>query len=334
MTATTINSDSQLMATETGQELDSPVSYEDDFSEDAVVFTPLEVDFGKIGRLASGDGDKDPIDPHSTCEEVRKTYAELISHARVRAALKRPIRLCKFRDAPACLMVLEIEFPETKQTREWPKFSRFKAVDVTVEFKDAAASPEPDLEVLMFCPEKYAGVPMQVTHVYATKVGGGFEALPSIAVKPYIGVERTHSRSFTTTSAVSIEGRTVRMGDKSTIIKWQLKEDKVRQQGVPKEVRLVMAIVNPGERAFQLKLNFSAYLSFGQIEFGVKKSKPAVAATVDPQALREQSLNGKLGPAFGQIWQCLADNADLETIDLRQLTNLEGSTVGLTWIPY
>jgi hypothetical protein len=87
--------------------------YEDDLSEDAILVTPFEVCPTSLGEL-SGRGDES-VDPDSPCEEEGETYSYMIKNARVRAAIKRPIQLCKYVGSPVCLMVLEIEFSETNE---------------------------------------------------------------------------------------------------------------------------------------------------------------------------------------------------------------------------
>ena len=85
-------------STETGdlQEIGPSVS-DHDLSEDSVLITPFEIATGTtFGELVGGSSEDESIDPNSTCDEEGETYAEMISHARMRAALKRPIRLCKF----------------------------------------------------------------------------------------------------------------------------------------------------------------------------------------------------------------------------------------------
>jgi hypothetical protein len=306
--------------------------YDDDLSEDSVLITPFEVSTGTLGELSRGSSKDETIDPNSTCddEEGDTSYAYLISHARVRAALKRPIRLCKFYGVPTCLMVLEIELFETKRTRQAPRLFRFKAVDVTVEFKDAAGMSKLGPEIVMFCPENYMGEPTVVTHSYSTTLGASIDASNALPVGPSVGLHRTHAEHFTKSCKSSITGRTLRMGSKTSIVRWEIKEDEALRQGVPKQLRFVMAVKNPAERAFNMKLNFSAYLGFNDVEFRVKKKQSVLSTRVDPVMLRERALTDENGPEFGRVWQCLADDADLTTIKLEELTNLEGSTVGRT----
>jgi hypothetical protein len=319
---------------ETGdlQEIGSSVSdhYDDDLSEDSVLITPFEISTGTLGELAGGSSEDESINPNSTYDEEGETYAAMISHARVRAALKRPIRLCKFYGVPTCLMVLEIELLETKRTRQMPRLLRFKAVDVTVEFEDAAGVSRLDPEILMFCPERYTGRPTVITHSYSTTVRASLDASNALPAGPSVGLHRTHASHFAESCESSITGRTLRMGSRTSIVKWEIEEDDALRQGVPKQLRFVMAVKNPAERAFNMKLNFSAYLGFNDLEFRVNKKQSVLSTRIDPVMLRERALGDENGPEFGRAWQCTADDTDLSSFRLEKLTNLEGSTVGRT----
>jgi hypothetical protein len=72
--------------------------YDDDLSEEAILVTPFDVVPTSLGEL-SGGGDEG-VDPDSLCEEEGETYSYMIKNARVRAALKRPIRLLQVRRQP------------------------------------------------------------------------------------------------------------------------------------------------------------------------------------------------------------------------------------------
>lgn len=324
---------SPLIMTQDLQELESspPEPYDDDFSEETVLITSFEVSPGTVGELAGGGSDDESTDPNSICIQEGETYADMISHTRVRAALKRPIRLCKFYGVSACLMVLEIEFLETKHTRQMPRLLRFKAVDITVEFKDAAGSPKLGPEIVMFCPQNYAGEPTVVEHSYSTTAGASIGVSTGVLFEPKVEMHRTHDEKFAKSSSCSITGHALHMGDKASIIKWQLQEDEALRQGVPNQLKFVMAVQNPDDRAFSMKFNFSAYLGFIGLEFQVKKKQNVVSTRVDPKILRERAMNDEHGPAYGQIRQCLADDADLASVKLEELTNLKGSTVGKTY---
>ena len=91
-----------------------------------------------------------------------------------------------------------------------------------------------------------------------------------------------------------------------------------------------MAVTSPEENAFNMKLNFSANLGFGDVQFKVKKSQRVMTTRVDPRALREQAANHSLGEAAGRAWQCAVDEEEVKVTDLETLTNLKGSTVGKT----
>jgi hypothetical protein len=323
---------SASLATETGglPEIEFPIPehYDDDLSEESVLISPFEIS-GTLGEL-SGGGDNQRIDADSTGDGEDETYAEMISHTRVRAALKRPIQLCKFYGVPTCLMVLEIELLETKRTRQMPRLLRFKTVDITVEFKDADGVSKLGPDVVMFCPEKYTGTPTVVMHSSSTTIEASITASDALPVGPHIGLHQTHASHFARSCNSSITGRALRKAGKTSILKWEIKEDEALRQGVPKQLKLVMAVKNPGERAFNMKLNFSGYLGFNDLEFRVNKKQAVLSTRVDPVVLRERARDDENGPEFGRIWQCLADDADLGSIKLEELTNLEGSTVGRT----
>lgn len=115
-------------------------------------------------------------------------------------------------------------------------------------------------------------------------------------------------------------------------MKWEIQEDQALRQGVPKQLRFVMAVKNPAERAFNMKLNFSAYLGFNDLELRANKKQSILSTRVDPVALRERALGDENGPKFGRAWQCTADDTDLSSFKLEELTNLEGSTVDKTLV--
>lgn len=188
---------------EVGPSISDP--YDDDLSEDSVLITPFEISTSTFGKLAGGSSEDESIDPNSTCDEEGETYAEIISHARVRAALKRPIRLCKFYGVPTCLMVLEIELLETRHTRQMPRLLRFKAVDVAVEFKDAAGVSRLGPEILMFCLEICTGKPTVITHSYSTTVGASLDVSNALPAGPSIGLHRTHASHFAETANQALQ---------------------------------------------------------------------------------------------------------------------------------
>ncbi|CZR67372.1 uncharacterized protein PAC_17271 [Phialocephala subalpina] len=254
----------------------------------------------------------------------------MISHTRVRAALKRPIKLCKYAGVPVCVMILEIEFPETKRYRRMTRLVRFKSVEVTAEFRDAEGESKLGPEIIMFCPESYAGKPTFVLHSYHTAIGTSINTSSAIPVGLSVGIQRSHTEHFSKTCHVGIEGRAPRMGQRNPIVKWIIKENEALKQGVPDQLRLVVAVQNPDERAFNIKLNFSAYLGFNAVEFRVKKKEAVLSTKVDPKLLRERALNDELGPEHGRIWQCYADDSELDGSMLEKLTNLKGSAVGKT----
>ena len=68
--------------------------YDDDLSEESVLISPFEIS-GTLGELSGGSNNQ-RIDADSRGDGEDETYAEMISHTRVRSALKRPIQLCKF----------------------------------------------------------------------------------------------------------------------------------------------------------------------------------------------------------------------------------------------
>jgi hypothetical protein len=300
--------------------------YDDDFSGESVLVTPFELVPTSLGELAGRGTEDENIDPDSIVEEEGETYAQMISNARVRAALKRPIRLCKYAGVPVCLMILEIELAETKQM---PRLLRFKSVEVTVEFRDAEGVAKLGPEIVMFCPEKYTGKPTFVMHKYCTTVGTSIDTSSALPVGLGFGFQRSHTEHFSKTSYIGIEGRAPRMGQRNPIAKWNIKEDEALKQGVPKQLRLVIAVKNPGERAFNMKLNFSANLGFNAVEFRVKKKESVLSTKVDPKLLRERALNDEHGPEHGRIWQCYADESELDALMLEKLTNLKGSEVGI-----
>jgi hypothetical protein len=318
------------------QDPEPPTSetYDDDFSSEAVLITSFEVSPDTTGELSGGSPNDEGTDPHLTTEG--STYAEIISHARVRAALKRPIRLCKYHTIPACVLVLEINLFETAQTRQLPRLLRFKAVDITVEFKpaptDAGSSKASKLgpEVVMFCPETYSGEPTVVTHYKSSTIGASVDSSSSLPAGLGVGVHHTSAHQYRKKSACTIAGRTLLLGSTARIIKWEVSEDAALKSGVPKSLRFVMAVANPEERAFNVKLNFSANLGFGDLQFRVKKSQSVMATRVDPGALRDEAKNHVLGEAVGRVWQCMVDAEEVKGVDLERLSNLKGSTVGRT----
>jgi hypothetical protein len=303
--------------------------YTDDLSPDG----PLIASFDLIpasGALASSDYSVDTTDPLSAADEDH-TYASLISHARVRAALKRPVHLTTYYRVPTAVLVLELHFFEAQQNRQLSRLFRFKAVDVTVEFKDADPSIRrsgPD--VLMFCPETYVGEPTLVRQTSTTAVNGSVGLSGGVPVGAKLGLHREWKREVHRTEACSVTGRTLLKGGRPRMVVWEVREDEGLKRGVPKQLRLVMAVTIPEERAFEMKLNFSAYLGFGDIQFKVKKENRVLVTRIDPKELREQALNHEHGPEFGRIWQCSVDNISLDQMNLVEFTGLKGATVGKT----
>jgi hypothetical protein len=325
-------SDSQTTDVSDLEELDFAASglYDDDLSEDAVLITPFEVSTGTSGKLSSGASREKSVDPDSTCEEVGETYTQMISHSRVRAALKRPIRLRKFLGAPACLMVLEIVMDDTTRSRQMRRLLRFKAMDISAKFEDAGGLFGLDPEIVMFCPEEYKSEPTVVKHAYSNTAGASIDVSGGLPVGATVGIHRHHNIQFTEKCNVSIAGSTLRMGDKTTIVKWQLNEDRALRQGMPKQLRFAIAVSYPEERAFTMKLNFIANLGFNDVEFKVRNRQSVLAVKIDPGILREQALNDEHGLTHGQGWHCKTDDTELTALDLEKGTNLSGATVGCT----
>jgi hypothetical protein len=301
--------------------------YDDDLSEDAILITPLEVCPATLGELSGGQSEN--TDPDSVCEEEGETYSYMISCARVRAALKRPIRLCKYVGVPICLMVLEVELFDDKRSRQVPRLMRFKSVEITAEFKDAEGKSKLGPEIAMFCPETYKGTPTVVLHQYKTTSKLKIDPGSAIPVGPKFVFEKTHAHQFKKTSHVSMMGRALRYGSRTPIVKWDIKEDEALKQGVPNQLGLVIAVKNPDERAFNIKLNLLANLGFNAVEFRVRKES-VLSIRVDPKLLRERALNDELGPEHGHTYQCRADGEELAGVMLEELTNMKGSTVGKT----
>lgn len=324
---------SSSISTENNRNLESLVDlddyqYDDDLSEDAILIAPFEVVPNSLGELSGGG--EEGIDPDSVCEEEGETYSYMIEHARVRAALKRPIRLCKYVGVPVCLMILEIELLETKRSRQMPRLMRFKSVEITAEFKDAEGKSKLGPEIAMFCPETYAGTPTFVSHHYKTTMKLKVDPASAIPVGFKLGFDRTHTEHFQKTCHVGITGRALRYGPRTPIVTWDIKEDEALKQGVPKQLRLVVAVRNPDERAFNIKLNFSAYLGFNAVEFRVKKKESVMSTRVDPKLLKERALNDELGRKHGEKYQCRADDEELNGLMLEEETNMKGSSVGKT----
>ncbi|KAE9371935.1 hypothetical protein N431DRAFT_411063 [Stipitochalara longipes BDJ] len=309
------------------QDLDD-YQYDDDLSEDTILVTPFEVFPATLGELSSDQNES--IDPDSICEEEGETYSYMIANARVRAALKRPIQLCKHVGIPICLMILEIELFDDKRSRQMPRLMRFKSVEVTAEFKDAEGKPKLGPEIAMFCPENYTGTPTFILHHYKTTLKMKVDPAGAIPVGFKFGFDKTHTQQFHKSCHVGIIGRALKYGSRTPIVKWDIKEDEALKQGVPKQLRLAVAVKNPGERAFNVKLNFTAYLGFNSVEFRVKKKESVLSTRVDPKLLRELALNDELGPEHGQKYRCRVDNAELTDLMLKELTNMNGSTVGKT----
>lgn len=325
-------SDSQTTDVSNLEELDFSASglYDDDLSENAVLITPFEVSTGTSGKLSSGPSREKNVDPDSTCEEVGETYAEMISHSRIRAALKRPIRLHKFYGAPACLLVLEIGMYDTTQSRQMRRLLRFKAMDISAKFEDSGGLFRSDPEIVMFCPEEYTGEPTVVKHAYSNTAGASINMSGGLPIGARVGIHRHHNIQFTEKCNVSITGSTLRMGDKTTIVKWQLSEDRALRQGMPKQLRFAIAVSYPVARAFTMKLNFMANLGFNDVEFKVKNRQSVLAVKIDPGMLREQALNDEHGLKHGQALYCKTDDTELTPLDLEKRTNLRGATVGCT----
>ena len=303
--------------------------YNDDLLPGAALISSFDL-IPASGTLASSGRSDDTADPLGVADEDH-TYASLISHARVRAALKRPLRLTSFYRVPAAVLVLELQFFDTQQSRQLPRLLRFKAVDVTVEFKDADPSPRRSgPEVLMFCPKTYVGEPTLVRQTAGTTITGSVGLGGGLPVGAKLSLQREWKREAHRAEACSVTGRTLLRGGRAKMIVWEAREDGALKRGVPKQLRLVAAVTIPEERAFEMKLNFSAALGFGDLQFKVKKEKRVLATRIDPKALREQALNHEHGPEFGRIWQCLVDDMSLEQMNLEELTDLKGATVGKT----
>lgn len=308
--------------------------YDDDLSEDTILSTPLEIYPSSLGELAGGDEDEE-IDPDSVCEGEEETYTSLIAHTRVRASIKRPVRLVKYAGAPVCLLVLEVELIDSSLSRRMPSLLRFKSIQITAEFKDAEGKPKLGPQVVMYCPEKYAGEPTTVQHSYSNTLKASLASSTAIPVGVDVGAERSHSRQFSKSSSIEIKGRAPRMGSRNPIVQWDVEEDEVSRRGVPNQLRLVVAVKNPEERSFNIKLNFTACLGFNLVEFQVKKKESVLSTRVDPKLLREQSLKDQFGQQHGQLWVCKIEDSDLAELtheELRlkfsDLSNLKGSTVG------
>lgn len=321
------------MSTETNETMEAnseldDYQYDDDLSEDAILVTPFEVCPDSLGELSGGQDES--IDPDSICEEGGETYSYMISNARVRAALKRPIRLCKCVGVPVCLMILEIELLETKRSRQMPRLMRFKSVEITAEFKDAEGKSKLGPEIAMFCPETYTGKPTFVAHQIKTALKLKLDPAGAIPVGLKLEFDRTHTQHFQQSFSVEITGRALRYGPRTPIVKWDIKEDESLKQGVPKQLRLVVAVKNPDERAFNIKLNFLAYLGFNAVEFRVRKKGSVLSTKVDPKSLRERALNDELGRQHGEKYQCRADDEELTGLMLEVETNMKDSTVGKT----
>ncbi|KAK2593624.1 hypothetical protein QQS21_008672 [Conoideocrella luteorostrata] len=323
-------SDSQPVKTDSFQELSIPPPglYEDDLSEDTVLLVPFEIYNAASGYLSTG-GDQDAsVDPESTCKEEGETYANLIAHSRVRASLKRPLRLCNFFGAPACLMVLEIQTFDDEHYHRIRRLLRFKSVDVSVEFEDSGGRFKMAPEIVMFCPESFTGKSTEVKHEFSNTFGAGIGMMSGSLVEPVVNMRRQHNTQFIESCNVKVIGRTLRDGDKTTIVKWQVKEDAALRQGVPEQLRFAIAVTYNVERAFKMRFGFTANLGFNDVEFRVKKKATAMSVTIDPGKLKQQVLSDAHGQKHGEAWYCKEDDSELTPTSLEDRTNLRGSTVG------
>lgn len=305
------------------------ILYDDDLSEDAVFVTELEISEEPSGFLSDGGNEENPVDPQSICNETGTTYAYLVAHSRVRASLKRPVRLCKFSKAPACLFALEINVQEP-QYRNLRRLLRFKAMTVCLEFEDGDGDCDKGPDVVMFCPETFRGEPTAVEHSNSSTMRASIGTPSTIPVGITLGTDAQHGTKFTKSCQVKIDGEAILDGDRPTIVQWTVEEDAALREGVPKKLKFAIAVTHLLNRAFKVKLDIQANLGFIDLVQYPTKGSSSMCIKIDPARLAEQAAQDHHSEAHGQIWHCETVDSELSAADLIGKTNLKDPVVGCT----
>lgn len=303
---------------------------DDDLSEDAVFVTDLEISNEQSGFLSDGGTQERRVDPQSVCQEAGTTYAYLVAHSRVRASVKRPVRLCQFFTAPACLLALELNIIEP-QYRNLRRFLRFKAMTVCLEFEDGDGDSDMGPDVIMFCPETFTGEPTSVEHNNSSTMRAAIGMSNAIPVGTTLGTERQHCTTFTESCRVEIGGEAILYGDRPTMVRWTVDEDAALRQGVPKKLRFAVAVTHVPGRTFKMSLAIKAHLGFiDLVQYPTRGKLPSMCITIDPAKLAREAVLDKHGKAHGRVWHCEKVDSQLSVADLIAKTNLEGADVGCT----
>ncbi len=132
----------------------------------------------------------------------------------------------------------------------------------------------------MFCPETYTGKPTFVLHRYKKTIKLRTGAPSTIPIGGKLEIDRSHTQQYQESCHVAVIGEAHLYRQKRRIVKWDIKEDTALKQGVLKQLRLVVTIKSPDERAFNIKLNFSAFLGFNAVEFRVKKTEAVLSTSL------------------------------------------------------
>ncbi|RAO67662.1 uncharacterized protein BHQ10_003674 [Talaromyces amestolkiae] len=296
-----------------------------DFITDTVLDCDLEINEDALAELA--DDDDATADPSTPCPETGEAYGQMISHTRVIAAFARPITFAKFRGAPACLMTFVVDFYKGSR-KSWAKVARFKEATITLELRGLDPVQAPEL--VMFCPKEYDGPKTEVAVSKEASWSLNLNA-PYAADAASLQTGSSKSESYIDSHYVHVTGTSkIASGWKHTIVEWDIEENRTLKKGIPRYMKFIMVVLNPGSKPFHVDLELAAKLGFGlkrNVSFGLRNKNKTLSVTIHPGILMKGVTNAEQ-LTYANLDRCIISEEDLAGSSLESYTNLQPCKTG------
>lgn len=231
----------------------------------------------------------------------RETIASEVRSTRFLAALPRPIRLGTFNDQTAFLLTFHFSF----QRVLGGYFNRVRAVDIKITFDDAPrdhtvkAGRNPS--IVRFHPVDYKGPVTYGNVTYSSEIHSDLASIPG---GPSVGAQLSREVNVPIEGCLKVHGTIDGRPTRNRVI-WRIEEDRIREMGIPSEVRLSLIINMKEARRFSARVVVTAHYSFKRGLLA--KTFPVIGHSNDPLFFDPSILqdiartNRQTGPDGGTI---------------------------------
>ncbi|MCJ1427953.1 hypothetical protein MMC29_005860 [Sticta canariensis] len=260
------------------------IDLELDESIDPVLSSPVK---GRVNRGEEEEEEAESIPREIIASEVRST--------RFLAALERPIRLGTFNDYTAFLLTFRFSFQRVLDGY----FKRVRAVDIEITFDDAprdqtvGAGKNPS--IVRFHPVEYNGPVTQGMVTYSSGINSDLSSVPG---GPSVGAHLSREVNIPIESSLKVHGTRDGRPRRNKII-WTIEEDRIRETGLPREVKMSLMINMNDARRFSARVVVAAHYMFKK---GIlAKQFPVIGRTndplfFDPPLLQDMARTKQTGP--------------------------------------